>query len=366
MPDGDLHPDLVNRIAGEAARTAQSILTMCIRAFDYLPPVDITFGDYLRALVTADFELAPADEAGQRAAMIESFRARGIYPDNVTSLAEESLLWESYEPGDLPLFPIHKEYTLRRILDDAYEFSRTTAPRQSSYNPADEEREADLREDVASLSDDLQEESLSDLMQEIRMDLMAYVQDPTVAAKLSLDPQRKINVLGFHPVFRVAPHGQLLVEIVAQFAQKDDVFDSEFGGVPLRGGTTVVAAADGTVRYAISKPLGSRALSEGRRGNGLPHSARRTGCLWSRSHREARNPRAVEDRRPDARGDQVEACETQARREENASGQEIRNHKEHDPTKHEEIHHRAHVQRRLWRLVPRHDSGGWWAAQSPD
>jgi hypothetical protein len=54
LPEGDLHPDLVNRIAGEASKTAKNILTMCIRAFEYLPPVDITFGDYLRALVTAD------------------------------------------------------------------------------------------------------------------------------------------------------------------------------------------------------------------------------------------------------------------------------------------------------------------------
>ena len=70
LPKGDLHPDLVNRIAIEASATAQQILTMCIRAFDYLPPVDITFGDYLRALVTADYELAPSDEFGVRGAKL--------------------------------------------------------------------------------------------------------------------------------------------------------------------------------------------------------------------------------------------------------------------------------------------------------
>lgn len=62
LPPGDLHPDLVNRVAGDASRTAQSVLTMCIRAFEYLPPVDVTFDDYLRALVTADYELNPEDE----------------------------------------------------------------------------------------------------------------------------------------------------------------------------------------------------------------------------------------------------------------------------------------------------------------
>ena len=57
LPQGDLHPDLVDRLAREASGAAQDVLTMCIRAFEYLPPVDITLGDYLRALVTADYDL---------------------------------------------------------------------------------------------------------------------------------------------------------------------------------------------------------------------------------------------------------------------------------------------------------------------
>ena len=55
LPEGELHPDLVNRLTQECVRTAQSVLAMCIRATDYLPPVDPTFSDYLRAMVTADF-----------------------------------------------------------------------------------------------------------------------------------------------------------------------------------------------------------------------------------------------------------------------------------------------------------------------
>jgi len=41
-------------LALEAARAAQHVLNMCIRALDYCPPVALTFGDYLRALITAD------------------------------------------------------------------------------------------------------------------------------------------------------------------------------------------------------------------------------------------------------------------------------------------------------------------------
>jgi hypothetical protein len=128
LPEGDLHPDLVNRIATEAARAAQSVLTMCIRAFDYLPPVDITFGDFLRALVTADYELNPEDESGLRQEMIEAFRARGIYPVGVASLAEESLVWD-YTPN-LP-FLIDQTLLADRIMKASGYFPARTHSRRA-------------------------------------------------------------------------------------------------------------------------------------------------------------------------------------------------------------------------------------------
>ena len=97
LPDGELHPDLVNRLANEASKTAQQILTMCIRALDYCPPVDITFGDYLRALITADTDLVPDDDLGYRVAMIEAFKRRGIYPRDIRTLSEESLCWKKFD-----------------------------------------------------------------------------------------------------------------------------------------------------------------------------------------------------------------------------------------------------------------------------
>jgi hypothetical protein len=95
LTPGELHPDLVNRLAREAARTAQQVLSMCIRGLDYCPPVDINFGDYLRAIITADTDLVPEDDMGYRIAFIESFRRRGIYPRDIRTLSESSLSWSN-------------------------------------------------------------------------------------------------------------------------------------------------------------------------------------------------------------------------------------------------------------------------------
>jgi hypothetical protein len=94
VPDGDLSYDLSRHLAREASKTAKHVLDMCIRALDYCPPVNLTFGDYLRALVTADRDLQPQDERGYRVAFIDAFRERGILPENVLHLGEDSLLWE--------------------------------------------------------------------------------------------------------------------------------------------------------------------------------------------------------------------------------------------------------------------------------
>jgi hypothetical protein len=83
VPTGAIHPDLVRRLANEAAKSANHVLTMCIRALDYLPPVDVTFFEYLRALITADFDIVDDDRHNYRVAFVEAFRRRGVYPVNL-------------------------------------------------------------------------------------------------------------------------------------------------------------------------------------------------------------------------------------------------------------------------------------------
>jgi len=115
LPLGELHPDLVNRLAQEAAKAAGHVLNICIRALDYCPPVDLTFGEYLRALITSDLDLMPDDEHRYRVAFIEAFRRRGIYPSDLRTLSEDSLRWT--RPGEDPtLAPGEMEDRLRLLM----------------------------------------------------------------------------------------------------------------------------------------------------------------------------------------------------------------------------------------------------------
>ena len=66
---------------------------MCVRALDYVPPIDLTFGEYLRALITADYNLVRDDDRGYRVSVLDAFRRWGIYPNDVNVLDEAAILW---------------------------------------------------------------------------------------------------------------------------------------------------------------------------------------------------------------------------------------------------------------------------------
>jgi hypothetical protein len=65
----------------EGTTAARHLLAMAIRALDYCPPVDLQFGDFLSALLTADREVVPDDAPHHyRAALCKAFAAFGIGP----------------------------------------------------------------------------------------------------------------------------------------------------------------------------------------------------------------------------------------------------------------------------------------------
>jgi len=214
---GNLHPDLANRLAGEAAKAAQHFANICIRALDYSPPIDITFGDFLRAMVTADYDLVPTDRYGYRAALIEAFRLRGIYPEGVTSLAEESLRW--CPPDVLKGIPAPICEGLE------FDIPKPTTPAQKAKN-------AKILSRFGRIN----------------------------ARALGLNSDASVQAFSFHAIHRVTPSGGVKVEMIAELMQQMEVpldrADKSSPEFTFRGGTTLVLDDKGTVRYAIQKNLG--------------------------------------------------------------------------------------------------------------
>jgi hypothetical protein len=268
LPQGEIHPDLINRLTWECVRTAQAVLSMCIRATDYMPPVDPTFSDFLRAMVTADFELNRADDSGLRADMIEAFRQRGIRPEAVGSLAVQSLLLEAEDLSKQP------DMTLADIVSSlgtfgARQFGRnylplpsTTERKRRSPNmlnkPSDwiVQQNLSLVQPIESAPDAVSTLSVDDEPDEklrgIASALTSWAKNHR--ALLKLDPTLPVALRGFHPVHRIASSGELQVEMVAHFVQTHKTSD-DLGGLKYRSGVTLIANIDGQVRYVIQKPF---------------------------------------------------------------------------------------------------------------
>jgi hypothetical protein len=98
----DLPGPLAKLLAAEASRTAEQFFVVCARALDYCPPVDVNFGDFLRAVITAHFDIDPLDPDSVRDAFMEAFRLRGIVPEGAVSLSEDALCWPKVDQDALP------------------------------------------------------------------------------------------------------------------------------------------------------------------------------------------------------------------------------------------------------------------------
>lgn len=98
LPEGELHPVTAEALTAEICQAATDIQRIAIRALDYLPPNDLTFGDYLRAMISADVDAWPEDQSGYRVAIIEAFRRLNIYPRGLRALSDETLAWRRPAP----------------------------------------------------------------------------------------------------------------------------------------------------------------------------------------------------------------------------------------------------------------------------
>lgn len=205
---GAIHPDLVHRLCEEAAKSARHVLTMIIRALDYLPPVDVTFFEFLRAIITADFDLVPDDRLNYRVALIDAFRRRGIYPVSETgepspanprTLSVDTLRWRA------PDARRHAKHW--SVIEEHY---RQVAAMLKPY--ADEclylhDREERFRRKTACV------EQLKGLVAD------TLKKSPAFAEELGLDPAEDFEVDELRNAMRVGPDGRHIPQVLVSLTQ---------------------------------------------------------------------------------------------------------------------------------------------------
>lgn len=232
LPEGDLPHDLQTALAEKASKLANQFLTMCIRAVDYCPPVDVTFGEYLRAVITADKDLVPDDPWAYREAWVDAFRRYRIYPNSVPDLSEDALLWGG---PDQHGFTVHKITGL------------TFADLQFDGDPGQPASGDELKRQARVLGHFVTQSK-------------EYLHGFGLAVKgedsLNGDDVELPVVQSVRSSRRIGPNGQVVFDLVAEVTQRrlarikvkdTDVVCSFYGG------STIIIDPRGEIRYAIRK-----------------------------------------------------------------------------------------------------------------
>jgi len=225
--DNEPSSELVEILAHLLSSLASQFLSICIRAIDYCPPVNIMLGEYLRALITADSDLVPDDPWAYREALIEAFGKRRIFPPKVHSLGEDALLWhrpkESLKLGKLSYF--HLKF---------------------AGDPGSPASENELRRQACVLG--------------------AFVTDPKRLTDFGLAPTGHPELNGdtvdlpciesVRSSRRVGPDGQMVFDLVAEITQRRNVAGGDgFPPFKFYGGATVILDPLGEIRYVIKKSV---------------------------------------------------------------------------------------------------------------
>jgi hypothetical protein len=213
----DLTSPLADALCDEATGTAEEFFRICVRALDYLPPVDVTFGDFLRAVMTSESDYDPEDCDGIRDAWLQAFRRREILPNDATFFSVDGLCWP--QQSDL-------------IKVENLPFG---GPLGLTYEQRQQTSEA----------------------------LYAFIAVPANRKRLGLAADMEVTIPSFHPVFRADRAGSVRWDLVVEMVQTP-----EPPAYPVRGGTTVILSTHSTagggekgfafLRYAICKPVHGR------------------------------------------------------------------------------------------------------------
>ncbi|MVM42319.1 hypothetical protein GO730_39180 [Spirosoma sp. HMF3257] len=238
-----------------------------------LSPVDITFGDYLRAIITADVDLIPDDTRNYRLAFIDAFRRRGIYPKGIKTLSVESLQFTArpaLKPYTQDLFNI-----IGKFLRDLHRALIYVKDRKEIYDITKEYIAGNKNKSIVGLHSRIlikfdswwEFEKLTGLVLNSNwrtFGIRASTTDPN-------DPSFQVHNLRL--VSRVGPTGNQINQIIFSLVQRSGILTTENGdfvghytpndgnappanGFELRGGCTLIFDLDTQqLRYAITRPL---------------------------------------------------------------------------------------------------------------
>ena len=293
LVQGELQPDLVNRMAKEASKAARHVLDICIRALDLCPPTDITFGDYLRAIITADLDLVPDDSREYRLAFIDAFRKRGIYPEGIKTLSVESLAQPKVHitgfGSEEKISGFAPDEWTKEMLKTINEFLREYANEIKYINKREEifnitkgyiggtTFSSDIGKTIRGLHDRINTK-FSKSPEFERITGLAFIENPeSIGVRRSKKYDGpSFQILNLRLVSRVGPTNNQINYVLFSMIQRSGVVfkDGKFkehyippsqsdteshipeGGFEFRGGCTLIFDLDSLqLKYAISKPL---------------------------------------------------------------------------------------------------------------
>jgi hypothetical protein len=225
--EGSIRAELADILASEASKLASQFLSICIRAIDYCPPIDLHLGEYLRALITADYDLVPDDRLGYREAFIDAFARRGLFPEGVLNLSEDALLWR---PPTIELQPIQ-----------ALHFSEL----RFAGDPGRAADGAELRRQAEAVGAYVMRPDLAPLFG------CAMPDDRTLGGD-RVDPALVCSVRSLR---RIGPNKEITCELVAEIVQRRWLAGSAGQRCEFYGGSTVIIGPNGQIRYLIRKSI---------------------------------------------------------------------------------------------------------------
>lgn len=255
LPDGHVNYELTRRLAQEACEIGEHLLHICIRALDYCPPFDITFGNYLRALITADLDIAPEDENGYRVALIEAFRARGIFPDRVSTMSVDSLRWSR------PNFTKSEEAAFKNIVDylepGIQQLLKLTDRRAIFFESR--KLQAGLKEFLGGENPDFNPEEWEEsLMNKLGLTSVPFTIVYNGKRYQVKPPRLEVHLI--RPAFRVGREGRQIQQVIVSLSQTAHIGESREEKVVFRGGCTLILSLGNLqkVEYAIIKNIRSQ------------------------------------------------------------------------------------------------------------